>query len=202
MSAPEDGTCPRCETPLGGADECPSCGLTIRTAEDGLTSAAADAIVGRTLSNASARRRPSGRRLPYPFRLATALAISVPFAPLSSFALTSLIPAHPIIVILVGVLSWMAPAAALARTTVPSLIVGRGLLVLGAVVAVTPLVVAAGRAVIGSAAAVDPPIESSQTVYGSFLAFGVLILLAGVAVSRVAGRKRDTWQDASPRHRE
>ncbi|WEL17219.1 putative membrane protein fused to Zn ribbon domain [Halorhabdus sp. SVX81] len=202
MSAPDDGTCPQCETPLAGADECPECGLTIRTAEDGLTSEAADAIVERTLSNASARRQPTGRTLPYPLRLASALAISIPFAPLSAFALTSLMPAHPIIVILVGVLSWMCPAAVLARTPVPSLIVGRGLTVMGAVVAVTPLVVAGGRALVGTAATTNPPIDGSQTIYGSFLLFGLMILAAGMAVSRVAGRKRDAWQDASPRHRE
>jgi len=201
MSAPDDGACPRCETPLAGADACPECGLTIRTAEDGLTSEAADAIVERTLSNASARQ-PSGRTLPYPLRLASALAISIPFAPLSAFALTSLVPAHPIIVILVGMLSWMAPAAVLARTPVPSLIVGRGLVVLGAVVAATPLVVAGGRMLVGSAAATNPPIDGSQAIYGSFLLFGLLILIAGMTVSRVADRKRDGWQDASPRRRE
>jgi len=202
MSAPEEGTCPRCEASLDGADQCPECGLTVRTAEDGLTSEAADAIVERTLSNAAARRQPAGRSLPYPLRLASALAISIPFAPLSAFALTSLVPAHPIIVILVSMLSWMAPAAVLARTAVPSLIVGRGLIVLGAVVAATPLVVAGGRTLVGSAATSNPSIDGGQTIYGSFLLFGLVILLAGIAVSRVAGRKRDAWQDARPRRRE
>lgn len=202
MSDSAADRCPSCGASLDGARSCPECGLEIRTNDGDLSSAATDAIVDSALSNAEASLETRGRTLPYPLRLATALAISIPFAPLSAFALTSLVPAHPIIVILVGVLSWMAPAAALARTAVPSLIVGRGLLVLGAVVAATPLVVAAGRALLGSAAAADPPIDASQTMYASFLAFGVLILLAGLAVSRVADRKRDAWQDARRRRRE
>jgi hypothetical protein len=136
-----------------------------------------------------------GRTLPYPLRLATALAISVPFAPLSGFMLASVLPAKPLALVLVGMSAWMVPAGFLARTQVPSLIVGRGLTVLGGLVAMTPLLVALGRGLAGDAAVANPTIGDSQAVVGSFLVFGLLILVFGLVISRVAVRKRAAWRE-------
>ncbi|QGN07077.1 hypothetical protein Hrd1104_07050 [Halorhabdus sp. CBA1104] len=195
MSDSAANRCPSCGAGLDGSRICPGCGLEIRTDEGDLSSAATDAIVDSALSTAEESHTARGRTLPYPLRLATALAISVPFAPLSGFMLASVLPATPLGLVLVGMSAWMAPAGLLARTHVPSLIVGRGLTVLGGLVGVTPLLLALGRSVLGDAAVANPPISSSRAVVGSFLAFGLLILVFGLVVSRVAVRKRAAWHE-------
>ncbi|WP_135662998.1 hypothetical protein [Halorhabdus rudnickae] len=196
MADAGDATCPECGAALDGARSCPDCGLRIRTADDELTDDAISAVVDDALAGADDIRSPAGHAVPYSLRLGIALAISVPFAPLSAFVLVSIVSAHPIAVVLVGIVGWMAPAGVLARATVPSLIVGRGLVVLGVVVTVSPLVVVGSRWLVGETAATDPLIHGSGTLIGSFLLFGVVVLALGIVVSRVAVRKRGNWREA------
>ena len=196
MADASDANCPECGSGLEGARTCPACGLEIRTAEDELTEDAINAVIDGALSDAGQIQPPADHAVPYSLRLAVALAISIPFAPLSAFVLASIVPSHPIAILVVGMLGWMAPAAALARATVPSLVVGRGLVVLGAVVAVSPLVVLGGRTLAGAAAVADPLIDGSGTLISSFLVFGAVVLGLGVVVTRVAVRKRDDWREA------
>ncbi|MFB6202420.1 MAG: hypothetical protein ABEI98_10475 [Halorhabdus sp.] len=191
-----DATCPACGATLSGERVCPDCGLQIRTKDDELTDDAISAVVDDALAGAGGVDLSGRDIVPYPLRLAVALAISVPFAPLSAFVLASLIPVHPIAVVVVGIVAWVAPATLLARAVVPSLVVGRGLVVLGIVVAVSPLVVAAGRTLAGSAAVADPLIDGSGALIGSFLVFGGTVLALGLLVTRVALRKRSEWDDA------
>lgn len=203
MTGPADEeTCPRCDSTLSGERVCPACGLEIRTAADEISSDATEAIVANALSQAGDVNPPPSRTLPYPIRLATALAISIPFGPLSAFALTSVVPAPSLAVVLVGMTGWMASAAVLARAAVPSLIVGRGLTVLGILVAVAPLLTAAGRILLGENAVGNPPIDGSDAIVGSFLGFGVLILALGLLITRVGVRKRQSWRDDVVTHRD
>ena len=195
MADANDVTCPECGARLAGARVCPECGLRIRTGDDELTDDAISAVVDDALADADGVRPPTGHAVPYSLRLGIALAISIPFAPLSAFVLASVVAAHPIAVVLVAVLGWMAPATILARATVPSLIVGRGLLVLGIVVAASPLVVAGGRWLAGEAAVTEPLIHGSGTLIGSFLLFGVVVFALGIVVTRAAVRKRENWRE-------
>lgn len=190
-----DASCPECGAELSGARVCPECDLLIRTEDDELTEDAVSAVVDGALADSSGVRAPE-HVVPYSLRLAVALAISVPFAPLSAFVLASVVAPHPIAVVVVGTLGWMAPAAVLARATVPSLVVGRGLVALGIAVAASPVVVAIGRTLVGGRAVVDPLIESAGTLLGAFVLFGAVVFALGIVVSRIATRKREAWSDS------
>lgn len=186
--------CPRCETALGGEQTCPECGLEIRTDDGELTSKALDSVVEQAIPD-EPQTPPAPRTLPYSFRFGIALMIAIPFAPLAGFVISSIVPPHPMVIIVVSMVSWLSTAALLANVQMPSLIVGRGLTVLGCVVAITPLVVLLARMMVGNNAVSNPAIGQSRIVTGSFLIFGILILIAGIAVSRMAISKRNSWRD-------
>lgn len=196
MVDPNDASCPDCGTPLAGVRTCPECGLRIRTDDDELTDDAVSAVVADALAEADGLQAPGEHVVPYSFRLAVALAIAVPFAPLSAFVLASVLDAHPIAIVIVGTVGWLAPAGVLARGEIPSLVVGRGLVALGIAVAASPPIAAAGRVLVGSAATTDPLVDGSRTLVGSFLVFGTIVLVLGMAVTRLGARKHDDWREA------
>lgn len=193
-----EASCPQCGEPITGVEgRCPSCGLDFLDDEGGLSPDAVNAMLADVDVDRPGPVPRDGYFTPQWVRLVIGLAISVPMAPLTLFIAESVAPIPLWLGGLVFIGGWLIPGYLLSRRAVPSVIVGTGLLVVGATMAVAPLVIVVGRSLLGTDANEIGALGTNVwTAQSAFLAVGLAVLALGVLVYRHATGKREDWAEA------